>query len=58
MLQVFETVQRIAETDANVLLLGENGTGKDLVAQAIHAHSRRCIAGSVAPLVGRGSKTT
>lgn len=39
--QIFETVQRIAETDANVLLLGENGTGKDLVAQAIHAHSRR-----------------
>jgi DNA-binding NtrC family response regulator len=39
--QVFETVLRIAETDANVLLLGENGTGKDLVAQAIHAHSRR-----------------
>lgn len=41
MLQVVETVQRIAETDANVLLLGENGTGKDLIAQAIHAHSRR-----------------
>lgn len=39
--QIFETVERIAETDANVLLLGENGTGKDLVAQAIHAHSRR-----------------
>lgn len=41
MQQVFETVQRVAETDANVLLLGENGTGKDLIAQAIHAHSRR-----------------
>lgn len=41
MQQVFETVQRVAETDANVLLLGENGTGKDLVAQAIHAQSRR-----------------
>lgn len=39
--QVWETVQRIAETDANVLLLGENGTGKDLVAQAIHAQSHR-----------------
>jgi DNA-binding NtrC family response regulator len=41
MQQVWETVQRVAETDANVLLLGENGTGKDLVAQAIHAHSSR-----------------
>jgi DNA-binding NtrC family response regulator len=41
MQQIFETVRRVAETDANVLLLGENGTGKDLVAQAIHAHSRR-----------------
>ncbi len=39
--QIFETVHRIAETDANVLLLGENGTGKDLVAQAIHAQSKR-----------------
>jgi DNA-binding NtrC family response regulator len=36
---VWDTVQRVAETDANVLLLGENGTGKDLVAQAIHAQS-------------------
>lgn len=41
MQQVWETVQRVAETDANVLLLGENGTGKDLVAQAIHAQSSR-----------------
>lgn len=41
MQQVWETVQRVAETDANVLLLGENGTGKDLIAQAIHAHSHR-----------------
>jgi DNA-binding NtrC family response regulator len=41
MQQVFETIQRVAETDANVLLLGENGTGKDLVAQAIHARSKR-----------------
>jgi len=41
MQQITETVKRIAETDANVLLLGENGTGKDLIAQAIHSHSRR-----------------
>jgi DNA-binding NtrC family response regulator len=42
MVQIMETVERIAATDANVLLLGENGTGKDLIAQAIHAHSSRC----------------
>ena len=41
--EVFETVRRVAETDANVLLLGENGTGKDLIAQAIHAQSRRSL---------------
>jgi DNA-binding NtrC family response regulator len=38
---VMQTVSRVADTDANVLLLGENGTGKDLVAQAIHAQSQR-----------------
>ncbi len=38
---VYETVRKVAPTDANVLLLGENGTGKELVAQAIHAQSRR-----------------
>lgn len=38
---VMQTVNRVADTDANVLLLGENGTGKDLVAQAIHAQSQR-----------------
>lgn len=38
---VMQTVTRVADTDANVLLLGENGTGKDLVAQAIHAQSPR-----------------
>lgn len=38
---VLDTVSRVADTDANVLLLGENGTGKDLVAQAIHAQSNR-----------------
>jgi len=41
MQHVFETIKRVAETDANVLLLGENGTGKDLIAQAIHAQSLR-----------------
>jgi two-component system, NtrC family, response regulator HydG len=42
MQRVFDTVRRAAPTDANVLILGENGTGKELVAREIHRHSRRC----------------
>jgi DNA-binding NtrC family response regulator len=41
MADVFDTIHKVAQTDANVLLLGENGTGKDLIAQAIHAQSER-----------------
>lgn len=41
MQEVMETIKRVSETDANVLLLGENGTGKDLIAQAIHSQSLR-----------------
>src|SRR3984957_9467283 len=40
-LQVFDTIRRAAPPDANVLILGENGTGKELVAREIHRHSRR-----------------
>lgn len=38
---VYETVRKVAPTDANVLVLGENGTGKELVARAVHDLSER-----------------
>jgi two-component system, NtrC family, response regulator HydG len=41
MQHVFDTVQRVARTDASVLVLGENGTGKEVVARAIHEASNR-----------------
>jgi len=41
MQNVFATIQKVAKTDANVLILGENGTGKELVARALHRHSSR-----------------
>lgn len=41
MQQIFYKVRKIAPTDANILLLGENGTGKDLIANAIHQNSLR-----------------
>lgn len=41
MRQVFERIQRLAETDVDVLIVGETGTGKELVARALHQRSRR-----------------
>lgn len=39
--KVFSKIQKVAPTDANILILGENGTGKDLIARAIHENSNR-----------------
>ncbi|RZO56022.1 MAG: sigma-54-dependent Fis family transcriptional regulator [Sandaracinaceae bacterium] len=41
MTALFRMLERIKNSDATVLVLGENGTGKELVARAIHAQSRR-----------------
>jgi DNA-binding NtrC family response regulator len=41
MQRVFETIQKVAETDLTVLVRGDSGTGKELVAQALHNRSTR-----------------
>ncbi|MEP6595601.1 MAG: sigma-54 dependent transcriptional regulator, partial [Ginsengibacter sp.] len=41
MQEIFYKIEKIAPTDANILILGENGTGKDLIARAIHQQSMR-----------------
>jgi len=41
MSDIFFKLEKIAPTDANIFILGENGTGKDLIAKAIHENSLR-----------------
>ena len=41
MQDIFYKIQKIAPTDANILILGENGTGKELIAKAVHQFSTR-----------------
>ncbi|NHE58161.1 sigma-54-dependent transcriptional regulator [Cyclobacterium plantarum] len=41
MKNVFSIIEKVAKTDANILILGENGTGKELIARAIHDRSER-----------------
>ena len=38
---IFQTIRKFSETDANLLLLGENGTGKDLIARYVYEQSPR-----------------
>lgn len=41
MQDLFATISKLKDTDANILILGENGTGKDLIARALYHHSPR-----------------
>jgi DNA-binding NtrC family response regulator len=41
MMEVFATIDKVAGTDASILILGENGTGKELAAREIHRRSHR-----------------
>ena len=41
MQKVFSTIRKLSDTDANILILGENGTGKDLVARSLRCFSPR-----------------
>lgn len=57
MQKVFDTIERVAQTDANILILGENGTGKDLIAKAIHKLSKRADKAYVQADLGAVSET-
>jgi DNA-binding NtrC family response regulator len=52
MRRVLEIVQRVAPSDANVLVRGENGTGKGLIARALHASSRRASKAIISVNIG------
>ena len=54
---VFSLIDKVAKTDANILILGENGTGKELVARAIHQKSLRKDQSFVAVDMGAVTET-
>jgi len=39
--EIYKTVEKVAQTDANILIIGENGTGKEVIAREIHRRSNR-----------------
>jgi DNA-binding NtrC family response regulator len=57
MQQVFQTIERVARTDANVLILGENGTGKEVIARSIHRNSLRASEAFIGVDMGAISET-
>lgn len=56
-LKVLNLVRKVAKTDANILITGENGTGKELIAQEIHRLSARCSEVLVSVDMGAISET-
>jgi len=54
---VLKSIDKVAQTDANVLILGENGTGKELVARAIHRQSLRKAQAFISVDLGAISET-
>jgi DNA-binding NtrC family response regulator len=57
MQHVFQTIDRVAVTDANVLILGENGTGKEVIARSIHRNSLRASEAFIGVDMGAISET-
>lgn len=55
--EVFQLIDKVAGTEANILILGENGTGKELIARAIHQKSLRKDASFVAVDMGAITET-
>src|SRR3954453_573718 len=54
---VMEMISKVAPSDANILITGENGTGKGLVAQALHSLSPRCAKSMITVNMGGLSET-
>ncbi|MBN1789606.1 MAG: sigma-54-dependent Fis family transcriptional regulator [Bacteroidales bacterium] len=57
MLDIYKTIDKVAQTDANVLILGENGTGKEVIAREIHRKSKRASGIFLAVDMGSLSET-
>ncbi|MFC2151816.1 sigma-54-dependent transcriptional regulator [Bacteroidota bacterium] len=55
--EIFSLIDKVATTDVNVLILGENGTGKELIAREIHRKSKRSLKPMISIDMGTISET-